>query len=192
MDRPGGMQSSTSGSDPSEPDPSVLWRWFARASQPVFGWLLVIAGLIAIGVGYYGTSREFWVARQVPYVVSGGLLGLALVFFGGLLLGVGDLRRGAERLTRLEMLVEELHRALLTSADAPGRAAAHTSNGSTERVVALEKGTTYHAPDCAIVADKDDTTTFSLAEAMERGLSPCKLCSPPTTDAGARASTTSA
>ena len=185
MDRPAAT-TSTPRTETSEPDPSVLWRWFVRASQPAFGWLLVVAGLVAIAIGYYGTSREFWVARQVPYVVSGGLLGLALVFFGGLLLGVGDLQRAAQRLTRLELLVEELHAALLTNADAPGGTAAHRSNGSTERVVSLSTGTSYHSPDCAIVAGKDDVTSLSVAEAGERGLTPCKLCSPPAADVEAR------
>lgn len=49
------------------------------------GGAFVAAGLLAIVVGWVGTSRTVLVAGQIPYVVSGGLLGLGLVFVGGFL-----------------------------------------------------------------------------------------------------------
>ena len=49
------------------------------------GGALVVAGLVAVIVGYVGTSRTILVSGQIPYLVSGGLLGLALVFVGGFL-----------------------------------------------------------------------------------------------------------
>src|SRR5579864_5189198 len=55
------------------------------------GWLfavgggLALAGIALVIVGWVGTSRTVLVAGQIPYVVSGGLLGLGLIFLGGFL-----------------------------------------------------------------------------------------------------------
>src|SRR2546423_2878873 len=52
-------------------------------------WLLIVGGvLLPLGVllilmGWLGASRTVLVFEQIPYMVSGGLLGLALVFIGG-------------------------------------------------------------------------------------------------------------
>lgn len=54
-------------------------------------WLMGLGGALAVGgvllviAGWVGTSRTVLVAGQIPYVVSGGLLGVALVFLGGFL-----------------------------------------------------------------------------------------------------------
>ena len=50
----------------------------------VVGAALVAAGVAAVVVGYLGASHTILVAGQVPYLISGGLLGVALVFLGGL------------------------------------------------------------------------------------------------------------
>src|SRR2546428_7239693 len=49
------------------------------------GGALAIGGIVLVIVGWVGTSQTILVAGQIPYVVSGGLLGLALVFLGGFL-----------------------------------------------------------------------------------------------------------
>jgi hypothetical protein len=49
------------------------------------GGAFAVGGLILIVVGWVGTSRTVLVAGQIPYVVSGGLLGVAMVFLGGFL-----------------------------------------------------------------------------------------------------------
>jgi len=50
----------------------------------VVGSVLVAAGIAAVVVGYLGASHTVLVAGQIPYLISGGLLGVALVFLGGL------------------------------------------------------------------------------------------------------------
>ena len=55
-------------------------RWLFAA-----GGALVVAGIVTVIIGWVGTSRTVLVSGQIPYVVSGGLLGLALVFLGGFL-----------------------------------------------------------------------------------------------------------
>jgi hypothetical protein len=54
-------------------------------------WLFTLGGVFAtIGIalviiGWVGASRTVLVAGQIPYLISGGLLGLAFVFLGGFL-----------------------------------------------------------------------------------------------------------
>ena len=71
---------------------SVLSRARRRSQViPTERWLfalgggLVLAGIVLVIIGWVGTSRTVLVAGQIPYVVSGGLLGLGLIFLGGFL-----------------------------------------------------------------------------------------------------------
>ncbi len=56
------------------------------------GIVLVVAGLVAIGVGWWGASGTLVVGEQMPYLISGGILGLALVVIGSMLLLAQSLR----------------------------------------------------------------------------------------------------
>ena len=44
--------------------------------------LLAVAGFVAVGVAWYQAAGLFHVALQLPYLVSGGLGGLALIGSG--------------------------------------------------------------------------------------------------------------
>ena len=58
-----------------------LVRWML-----VPGSILVIVGFNFMLFGWIGASGTFRQIEQIPYLISGGLVGLALVFLGGLLL----------------------------------------------------------------------------------------------------------
>lgn len=47
------------------------------------GGVLLSVGLLAIISGAYGVANTARVWRQTPYIVSGGILGLGLIFIGG-------------------------------------------------------------------------------------------------------------
>jgi peptidoglycan/LPS O-acetylase OafA/YrhL len=49
------------------------------------GIVLALAGLVAIGLGWWGASGTKYVYRELPYVISGGIFGVALVFLGAVL-----------------------------------------------------------------------------------------------------------
>jgi hypothetical protein len=55
-------------------------------------WLLVPASLAVVGgfalmvLGWYGAAHTSRQIEQIPYLISGGLIGLGLVVVGGLLL----------------------------------------------------------------------------------------------------------
>lgn len=46
------------------------------------GLALPVLGLILIGVAWYSASDTPYVADQIPYLISGGVVGLALVLIG--------------------------------------------------------------------------------------------------------------
>ena len=137
----------------------MFWKWVGRSTRPVWGWVFVGVGVILIIVGYLGVSREALVAKQLPYLISGGILGVAFVGFGAMLIGTEDLKRAQERIDRLEGLVEDLHTALLSRPDAPAissngvGSSTHEETQSSE-LVALPGGQSYHRADCSMVQGK--------------------------------------
>jgi hypothetical protein len=168
------------------PDPALFWKWVRRATRPVWGWVLVGIGLLLVLFGYLGISREALVAKQLPYLISGGILGLALVGFGAMLVGTEDLKRTQERIDHLEDLVADLHAVLLSRPDAPtlsanGDSAAQQAGATSSiTLVALPGGSSYHRDDCSMVQGKRDAKVLSASSARRQGLKPCRLCEPQT------------
>jgi hypothetical protein len=75
------------------------------------GAFLMPLGLIAIGLGWYGAAHTPYSFEQVSYVISGGLLGLALTTLGGFLFFGSWLARIAhQQRQQTELLVGELAR----------------------------------------------------------------------------------
>ncbi|HYH49343.1 MAG TPA: hypothetical protein VEG38_07320 [Acidimicrobiia bacterium] len=58
----------------------------------VGAWLCVIAGAVALLIGYLGVSDTLDTGEQLPYVVSGGMVGLFLLGLGAVLWLSADLR----------------------------------------------------------------------------------------------------
>ena len=95
---PTGNGASIGASNGSAVDRRVRFRESIRAvanrssSSDLLRWLLVPAsillllGFVFIGLGWFGASRTARQIEQIPYLISGGLLGLALVIVGALLL----------------------------------------------------------------------------------------------------------
>ena len=84
---------------------------------PVYAGIAVAAaGILLIGLAWSGVAGEADVSRQVPYLVSGGIFGLALVLVGMTTINVASKRRETalrEQQTRLlANAVEELGRVL--------------------------------------------------------------------------------
>jgi len=58
-----------------------LVRWML-----IPGSILVFLGFVVMVLGWVGAARTAREIEQIPYLISGGLVGLALVVLGGLLL----------------------------------------------------------------------------------------------------------
>ena len=66
-----------------------------RSSRNVRKWLewigmaLIVFGIVCILLGWYGAANSPYLYQEIPYVISGGLLGVALVIGGGVLVRCG-------------------------------------------------------------------------------------------------------
>lgn len=59
-----------------------------------------------------------------------------------------------------------------------GTAVQNNSNGQEIEVVVTPTGTKYHLPDCQHVESKNNLTTMTRNEAIDKGFAPCKTCKP--------------
>jgi hypothetical protein len=82
--------------------------------------VLVVAGLGTTLAGWYGASRTVVVAEQLPYLISGGLLGVALVFIGSLAYVAHGQGRAIRDARAREDAIEERHRAHLARLEQRG------------------------------------------------------------------------
>jgi hypothetical protein len=57
----------------------------AERAWLIAGLVLPVLGVIAIGIGWWGASGTKYPAEQLPYVISGGLLGVGLIVAGAAL-----------------------------------------------------------------------------------------------------------
>lgn len=143
------------------------------------GGILLPLGILLVVLGWMGASHTVLLFEQIPYLVSGGLLGLALVFAGGFVyfaywqtLLVRETRAHsrdlAASLGRIEALLAEA-RVAAPPRQAAGRAAAGPM------LVATATGTMMHRPDCPVVTGRDNLREVAAGAA---GLEACKICQP--------------
>ncbi|HVV38165.1 MAG TPA: hypothetical protein VHC63_16275 [Acidimicrobiales bacterium] len=168
-----------------DPDPRVLWGWIIKAVRPYVGWILIAIGAILMSAGYLGVSREALPAKQIPYLVSGGIGGIFFAVIGAYFLGTQEMRNDSGRLDRLEHMVEELHAALLSRPDAPARtngsrpAVSDEVEAPARKVVVVPGGQLFHRVDCTVAQGKK-ATELTPAAARKRGMRPCPTCVPAT------------
>lgn len=70
--------------------------------------LLAVTGLVSLLVGWIGLSSKVFPAEQIPYLASGGLVGVFLLGAGGVLWLSGDLQDEWRTLDRVDRSLEEL------------------------------------------------------------------------------------
>jgi hypothetical protein len=178
--------------DDELPDSRLFWVWVGRALRPYVGWICAVIGLVVIFFGWLGVSGQALVAKQLPYLISGGIGGIAIVGVGAAYVAVEQIRRDSGRLDKLERMVEDLHAVLLSRADAAPagagdvtrgetadlRAPAPASSNGAPGLVALPVGQTYHRPGCSMVQGKPQVERVTAATVSDRGLRACRLCEP--------------
>ena len=84
-----------------------LAGWLRAQWDRVASWLLIAGGLISLLVGWYGVSHTAYVAEQMPYVVSAGLLGLSLMGLGATTWLSADLRDEWRKLDQVADLLRD-------------------------------------------------------------------------------------
>ncbi|HZN14771.1 MAG TPA: hypothetical protein VFB78_10915 [Acidimicrobiales bacterium] len=150
----------------------------ARVSERTLlyvGGALGILGLAVVLIGWYGVSHTIVLQEQNAYIVSGGLLGLGLVFLGGFSYFAYWVTRLVQEQQRQTTVLLEAITSLRPSANGGAPAAAVVGVGvGVGGLVATAKGSMAHRPDCAAVAGKKGLRKVTEAT----GLEPCRLCNP--------------
>ena len=140
------------------------------------GVLFCLAGLILIWTGWNGAASYNDIRQQFPYLVSGGIAGLALVTIGVGLFVVQSAR--ADRV-QLEANLTELRKILdrMTGtpsgngSESPGARSA--PEGST---MVVAGPSAYHRPACRLVEGREGLKSMTEESARSAGLAPCRTC----------------
>ncbi len=138
--------------------------------------LLIAVGLLVIGVifvilGWYGAANTNILTEQIPYLISGGLLGMALIIVAGFMASSAATERENRELR------SDLARAMsgmAAGAHNPGAPSliAPTSDG---KVLVVPGGHSFHQPGCPIAEGKN-ASALPLRKAVDQGYVTCKLC----------------
>jgi len=150
-----------------------------------FGLLVVALGLLAIGLGWNGmaggggqVNGTSDLRAQLPWLVSGGILGLALVVFGAAMLIVHNARTDRARLeAKLDEVVASMARTTTPSFTGSSLSTAPIAAGSATDVV-VAGPSAFHRTDCRLVQGRDDADLITTNDAKSRSLKPCRVCKP--------------
>ena len=106
----------------------TVLRWLRVQWDRVLAVTVVAAGVLALVIGWKGISDEVFAARQLPYLLSGGIGGLFLLGAGATLWLSADLRDEWHQLRRIEqrMAAGDTLPAPAVRTDAAGDAAVQT------------------------------------------------------------------
>jgi len=145
----------------------------------VLGGVIAPLGLVVVLLGWWGAAHSPYVFEQLPYLISGGLLGVGMIFLGAFLYFTHWLTQLVkEHRTQSVAVLDALQRLQdqLAQQAAVAPAAANGTHGlmTGEVLVATERGSMAHRPDCVVVAGKTGLRQVTAAD----GLTACKLCGP--------------
>ena len=150
-------------------------KWLA-----IGGGVLMPLGVVLVIIGWYGAAHTTRLFEEIPYLISGGLLGIVLstigaaLYFGYWLTRiVAGERQIVEVLARVEARID----AGVVEGNGSGAGGAAASSASAGTFVATRTGSMFHRPDCPVVADRADKELRSV-KLPAKGMSPCKLCAP--------------
>jgi hypothetical protein len=142
----------------------------------VVGSIAAPLGLVLIFLGWLGASHTANLYEQIPYSISGGMLGLGLVFSGGFAYfayWMTQLVRATRRDTaETRAVLERIEDLLSGGADTSSMVADLVPERT---FVATAKGGLYHRPECASVAGRGG---LKPVDPSTTKLKPCKICNP--------------
>src|SRR5437588_8671455 len=128
-------------------------------------------GLLVIGLGWNGAASKDFAQGQIPYLLSGGALGLGLVVMGAALVVVQNSRRDR---AVLEAQLRELNNTIGRLANAIGGGGIGGHNGGPQVVLGRSS---YHRPECRLAQGKS-LPASSIEAAEAEGLTACRICQP--------------
>ncbi len=140
----------------------------------LLGILYCLVGAVLIFLGWNGAASYDRVSAQVPYLVSGGFGGLALVVLGSALIVTQSHRNDR---ASLQATLEDLRETLGRVAEAE-HVVASVQTAETGTDVVLGGPNAYHRPDCRLIEGQSGITPMNIAAARGRGLEACRICAP--------------
>jgi hypothetical protein len=178
--RPGG-----SGSKTGRPRFDIRSTW-----QVLAGSILIPVGVASIILAWYGAAHARVDQQQIPYLISGGFLGLGAIIAGALMYWAHWLYRIYDQadLQHQQFMRSqaEIRDALLGMAggdhnrngSVPGAAGSPASRSQVgSRYVATASGSNFHRPDCPIVARRPNGL-HEVSGREAEDLQPCRICEP--------------
>lgn len=134
---------------------------------------LCLVGFLVIFLGWNGAGSHNVLMAQFPYLISGGIAGLAVVVIGAAMIVVQNQRtdraRLEEALSRLTAAVERQGTSAGAGAGAVGGLGGYVVAGSTS----------YHHLDCQLPEAREEARVVPLEDIRTSGLEPCRVCRPP-------------
>lgn len=136
--------------------------------------LVIAAGLVVIALGYNGISGASInnvpnIQAQLPYIISGGVFGLALVIVGAaLMITQGAREDRAKLVAKLDQLIDAQQDQGTPTTAVPSDAEGLFAAGSAS----------YHRAGCRLVDGREQTTYVTAEEAGAQDLKPCRVCQP--------------
>ena len=158
--------------------------------QVIAGSILIPVGVASIILAWYGAAHARVDQQQIPYMVSGGFLGLGAIIAGALMYWAHWLYRIYDQADlhhhQLMRSQAELRDAILSTGgdgagrnlngSAPAAPAAAAARGRSV-YVATASGTNFHRPDCPIVARRPAGLREVSGREADR-LQACRICDP--------------
>ncbi len=160
----------------TQPSP-VRELWYRNLQVILFttGAILMPGGIFAIFLGWYGVAHTKYQYDQLPYVVSGGLIGLALVFIGGFLYFGAWLSRIANEQRESTRRLADSMLALADIVARQSAVASGTPAAVDDTLVLAGSGSTLHRRDCPLIAHRDDLRPVN---GERNGYNTCRVCRP--------------
>lgn len=135
---------------------------------------LCLLGFLVLFLGWNGAASTNYVPAQFPYLISGGLAGVAIVIVGAAMIVVQNQRTDRARveaaLARLGALLERQGSGV--AAAVPG-----VDPGLGAYVVA--GSTSYHQVGCQLPEAREEAHLVPLEDIRTSSLEPCRVCRPP-------------
>lgn len=141
----------------------------------VIGLTFMVAGFVLIFFAWNGSASKNIIMAQFPYLISGGVAGMALIVTGSLLLLLSTVRSERQILSDK---FDEITRLLGRNLAGLQFSGTNGSGGElATKVVAASSH--YHRSECKILEGKTGLLTVSLQQALAEGLQACRVCEPP-------------
>ncbi|HVF53997.1 MAG TPA: hypothetical protein VNC78_10415 [Actinomycetota bacterium] len=142
----------------------------------LLGLIFITAGFIVIGKAWDGAASKNFATAQMPYLLSGGFMGLGLIVTGSTLLLLSTVRSERAILTSK---FDEMSTLLSRNLARLGYSGNGNGSAAGDETQVIAGATVYHLPDCKILQGKKGLMSVTLEQAANEGLKACRVCEPP-------------